>query len=113
MVRSRMDEMGMSVRDVAKEARVSHASVSFWLNGARKPSPTTNAKIASVLFLDANRLMELSGHRPMSPGDPERDAVHRLVDRLPLSEIQEVESYLMWRLVESQRRSQQPHDESD
>lgn len=103
-VRRRMEELGLSVGDVAEQMDVSYNAVSAWLNGRRRPSPVSNMRMASVLYVPEQQLLELSGHTAPAVSDPERDQARKLIDQIPDSDMPEVTSYLTWRMIESQRR---------
>lgn len=103
-VRRRMEELGLSVGDVAEQMEVSYNAVSAWLNGRRRPSPVSNMKMAGVLYVPEQQLLELSGHTAPTVSNPERDRARKLIDQIPDSDMPEVTSYLTWRMIESQRR---------
>lgn len=104
-VRERMEDLGMNIRELAEAAGFSPAAVSLWLSGERRPSPTSCMALGNALFVDGNTLIELAGYVPASSQDPERETARRLIDQLPEDEMDEVASFLTWRLLQAKRKA--------
>lgn len=60
--------------DFARRMGVSTGSVTMWMSGKRRPDPASIQRIADVLFVSADDLLVIAGHRPPDDNvDPDSD----------------------------------------
>lgn len=62
-LRERVQERGLSVRNVAMRVGISDPSLLALMKGRSKPKPETIQKLARFFAVDADVLMEMAGYR--------------------------------------------------
>lgn len=76
-----MDRRNFSVREMAEEIGVSHATISHIRNQKRIPSPDTLQKLAPVLAVDLDTLLEWAGHRQATTSPLPEPSAAELLER--------------------------------
>lgn len=77
----------MTQTALAKATGVNQGMVSRWVNGSSVPSPQSIQAIAKALDVPVAEALLQAGHidhHQDTEGAPEREQLHRLVDRLPM-----------------------------
>ena len=106
---ARLDDEGWTMRELARRAGISHATVSHVLGGQQRPTTGFCTAIARPLGLPVDELLALAGLRPSLPAPvlEEREAV-RILRALPPSVRTTV--LAMLRGVDPERRTRALND---
>jgi len=71
-LKKRMEEIGMSQKQLADEINVSYVTVSRWMNGTRHPTIENVEKMADVLGVTID----------INAGEKEKEVICPIIDRL-------------------------------
>lgn len=81
-LRQRMQELGLSFRELSRRSSVSHGALGNALSGEVTPRAETLQKLAEALQVDEIYLLRLVGHVQTTPSRLRDPAVEKLADRL-------------------------------
>lgn len=90
----------MSQAELARRLGAANGTISSWVNNRRVPVPQSCRKIASVLHVPYDTVLEAAGHRPVRDQEWPEDVreVAEMMLRLPEKARGEVVSFARWRV---------------
>jgi transcriptional regulator with XRE-family HTH domain len=110
MIRTRLDETGMTQAELARQSGVGKSTISAWLTGERAtgnrgPTPEKVTAVGRVLGYTRAEMLEAIGRRPPDDFDPEQQSELRELWEALGEEGREMHLASMRAVVERRRRT--------